>query len=67
MRENDVQYIIFDHYVVNKPEFQRLNDIQRLLNEEKENKQLFRIRQYLNYKGQNQGYVLKPVYAQTNN
>lgn len=66
LKEHNVDYIIFDNYVVGKPEFQGYNDAQRLLYEEKENPQYFRIRKYLIYKGKNVGYVLKPVYDKTN-
>lgn len=61
-----VDYIIFDHYVVQKPEFLGVNDVQKILWEERENKTCFRIRQNLFYKGKNVGYVLKPVHAETN-
>ncbi|MCP5105122.1 MAG: glycosyltransferase family 39 protein [bacterium] len=69
LKTNKVDYIVFDHYVVPKLEFLGINDVQRMLNEEKENPRYFRIRQPLFYKGKNVGYVLKPVYtahAQTN-
>ncbi len=66
LKKNNVDYIVFDHYVVSKPEFLGINDVQRMLNEEKENQQYFRIRQPLLYKGKNVGYVLKPVHDQTN-
>jgi hypothetical protein len=62
-----VDYIIFDHYVVPKPEFTGINDVQRMLNEEKDNTEYFRIRQALVYKGSNVGCVLKPVYPVDNN
>jgi hypothetical protein len=66
LEKQDVDYIIFDNYVVWKPEFTGINDVQKMLYEEKNNKQLFRIKWNLFYKGQNVGYVLKPVHAQTN-
>lgn len=66
IKKFNVDYIIFDHYVVQKPEFERLNDIQRMLNEQINNRGLFRIRQNLTYKGKLVGYVLKPVNAKTN-
>lgn len=66
LKTHNVDYIVFDHYVVSKPEFMGINDVQRMLNEEKENQRYFRIRQPLLYKGKNVGYVLRPVHAQTN-
>lgn len=66
LKTQNVDYIVFDHYVVSKPEFLGINDVQRMLNEEKENQKYFRIRQPLLYKGKNVGYVLKPVHDQTN-
>jgi hypothetical protein len=66
LKENNVDYIIFDNYVVQKPEFLGINDVQRLLYEEKENTKLFRIKRNLFYKGRNVGYVLKPIHDQTN-
>ncbi len=59
--ERNIDYVVFDYYVVNSPEFQRINDMQRILNEEHGNPKLFRIRHNLTYKGKNVGYVLKPV------
>lgn len=67
LQNNKVDYIIFDHYVVPKPEFMGINDVQRMLNEEKENTEYFRIRQVLFYKGSNVGCVLKPVYPVNSN
>jgi MFS family permease len=67
MKEKQVDYIIFDNYVVQKPEFLGINDVQKLLYEEKENRQLFRLKKNLFYKGKNVGYVLKPIYDKTNN
>lgn len=61
-----VDYIIFDNYVVQKPEFLGVNDVQKILWEERENETYFRIRQNLFYKGENVGYVLKPVHVDTN-
>ncbi len=66
LENQDVDYIIFDNYVVWKPEFTGVNDVQKMLYEEKNNKQFFRIKWNLFYKGQNVGYVLKPTHAQTN-
>ncbi|MCP4157964.1 MAG: hypothetical protein GY757_60205, partial [bacterium] len=66
---NKVDYIIFDNYVVRKPEFLGINDVQKMLYQEKENRTYFRVKKYLIYKGKNVGYVLKPVsdlHAQTN-
>ena len=61
LQDKKVDYIIFDNYVVQKPEFLGINDVQRLLYEERENKRYFHIKKNLFYKGQNVGYVLKPV------
>lgn len=61
----NVNYIIFDNYVVQKPEFRRINEIKRILFEERNNQQYFRLR-LLYYKGQNVGYVLKVVYSNAN-
>jgi hypothetical protein len=66
LEKQEVDYIIFDNYVVWKPEFTGINDIQKMLYEEKNNKQLFRLKRNLFFKGQNVGYVLKPAHAQTN-
>lgn len=66
LKNNNVDYIVFDHYVVPQPEFLGINDVQRMLNEQKENGKYFRIRQPLLYKGKNVGYVLKPTHDQTN-
>jgi len=66
MKEKQVDYIIFDNYVVQKPEFLGTNDVQKLLYEERENKRLFRLKKNLFYKGQNVGYILKPIYDKTN-
>ncbi len=63
LKKYKVDYIIFDYYVVQKPEFLGINDVRQMLIDEKENPQLFRVRQYLAYKGNNVGCVLKPVYA----
>jgi hypothetical protein len=60
LQENRVDYIIFDNYVVQKPEFAGINDVQRLLFEERENRAYFKLK-YLFYKGQNVAYVLRPV------
>ncbi|MCP5054852.1 MAG: hypothetical protein GY940_47240, partial [bacterium] len=66
IRERKVDYIIFDNYVVPKPEFTGVNQAKRMLYEERENKNYFRLKQNLFYKGENVGYVLKPVNAETN-
>jgi hypothetical protein len=66
LEKQEVDYIIFDNYVVRKPEFTGVNDVQKMLYEEKNNKRLFRIKKNLFFKGQNVGYVLRPAYAQTN-
>jgi len=66
LKTHNVDFIVFDHYVVSKPEFLGINDVQRMLNEEKENQRYFRIRQPLLYKGKNVGYVLRPVHDQAN-
>jgi hypothetical protein len=47
---------------VEKPEFLGINDVRQMLLTEKENIRYFHIRQYLTYKGNNVGCVLKPVY-----
>ncbi|HLP46763.1 MAG TPA: hypothetical protein VK469_12475, partial [Candidatus Kapabacteria bacterium] len=62
LKNDHVDYIIFDYYVVQKPEFLGINDVRQMLLDEKENTRYFRIRQYLAYKGNNVGCVLKPVY-----
>ncbi|MCP4218291.1 MAG: hypothetical protein GY765_26885 [bacterium] len=69
LKEHQVDYIIFDNYVVHQPEFLGINDVQKLLYEEQKNKRLFRFKKDLFYKGQSVGYVLKPIHinAQTNN
>lgn len=66
LKENNVDFIIFDDYVVPKPEFMAVNDVHRMLFDEKENPKYFRIRKYLPYKGKNVGYVLKPIDVKTN-
>jgi len=66
IRERQVDYIIFDNYVVPEPEFVNINQAKRMLYEEKENKTYFRVKKYLFYKGKNVGYILKPADAQTN-
>ena len=66
LKKNNVDYIIFDDYVVPKPEFLAINDVHRMLFDEKKNPKYFRIKKYLPYKGKNVGYVLKPVNVQTN-
>jgi len=66
LKTMNVDYIIFDNYVVRKPEFTGTNDVQRMLYEQRENPQYFRIKRPLFYKGENVGYVLKPIHAQTN-
>ena len=60
LKEKKVDYIIFDSYVVNKPEFNYLNEAKLFLFEERENTTLFKLKN-LFYKGQNVGYVLRPV------
>ncbi|UCH94980.1 MAG: hypothetical protein JSV88_32655, partial [Candidatus Aminicenantes bacterium] len=60
LAENRVDYIIFDSYVVQKPEFLGVNDVKRLLFEERENTRYFKLKN-LFYKRQNVGYVLRPV------
>jgi hypothetical protein len=66
LKDINVDYIIFDNYVVRKPEFTGVNDVQRMLYEERENPQYFRMKKLLFYKGKNVGYVLKPIHVQTN-
>lgn len=55
-----VDYIIFDNYVVQKPEFIYINEIKQFLFEERENPGCFKLKN-LFYKNQNVGYVLRPV------
>lgn len=66
LKENHIDYVIFDHYVVQKPEFVLVNDMQRMLNEQKDNRRMFRMRKDLHYRGKNVGSVLKPAHAETN-
>jgi hypothetical protein len=66
LQEKKVDYILFDHYVVQQPEFLGKNDVHRMLFEEKENPNYFRIKKHLIYKGKPVGYVLKPIYDKTN-
>lgn len=63
LTEKRVDYIIFDNYVVRKPEFNYLNEGKLFLFEERENINLFKLKN-LFYKGQNVGYVLRPVLDQ---
>ena len=60
LHENRVDYIIFDNYVVQKPEFVGINDVQRLLFQERANRAYFKLKP-LFYKGQNVAYVLRPM------
>lgn len=66
LKKHKVDYILFDDYVVQQPEFLGINDVHRMLYEEKENPNYFRIKKYLVYKGKSVGYVLKPNYDQKN-
>jgi hypothetical protein len=66
LKKNNVDYIIFDDYVVPKPEFLAVNDVHQMLFDEKENPKYFRIKKYLPFKGKNVGYVLKPINVKTN-
>jgi hypothetical protein len=66
LEKQGVDYIIFDNYVVRKPEFTGINDVQRMLFEERNNRKLFHIKTNLFYKGENVGYVLKSAHDQTN-
>lgn len=63
--ERKVDYIIADSYVVPKDEFFDLNQAKRMLFEERENKKYFRVKKYLFYKGENVGYILRPVDVKT--
>jgi len=63
LKNNRVDYIIFDYYIVQKPEFLGINDVRQMLMDEKENPRFFRVRQYLTYKGNIVGCVLKPLYT----
>jgi hypothetical protein len=60
LKEKGVDYIISDNYVVQKPEFIYINESKRFLFEERENTKYFKLKN-LFYKGQNVGYVLRPV------
>ena len=60
LKEEGVDYIIFDNYVVKKPEFIYLNEGKLFLFQERENTRYFKLKN-LFYKGQNVGYVLRPV------
>ena len=62
VKARGVDYIIFDNYVVQQPEFLGVNDVKRLLFEERNNTNCFKLRR-LYYKSQNVGYVLRPVIA----
>lgn len=66
LKNQDVDYIIFDNYVVRKPEFTGVNDVQKMLFKERNNRKFFHIKTNLFYKGENVGYVLRPAHAQTN-
>jgi hypothetical protein len=61
LKEKRVDYIIFDSYVVKKPEFIYLNETKLFLFEERENIKLFKLKN-LFYKGQNVGYILRPIF-----
>ena len=63
LKKKGVDYIISDNYVVQKPEFLYINESRLFLYEERENTQLFKLKN-LFYKGQNVGYVLRPVLDQ---
>lgn len=65
IKERNVDYIIADSYVVPKPEFNDLNQAKRMLFEERENINYFRVKKYLFYKGENVGYILRPVSPKT--
>lgn len=60
LKAKGVDYIIFDNYVVQKPEFIYINETKLFLFEERENTKLFKLKN-LFYKGQNVGYILRPV------
>ena len=60
LKKKGVDYIIFDSYVVQKPEFIYINESKLFLFEERENTRYFKLKN-LFYKGQNVGYVLRPV------
>ncbi len=60
LRENRVDYIVFDNYVVRKPEFVAVNDVKNLLYDERKNSTCFKLRN-LFYKRKNVGYILKTV------
>lgn len=63
LKKKGVDYIIFDNYVVQKPEFIYLNETKLFLFEERKNTKYFKLKN-LFYKGQNVGYVLRPVLDQ---
>jgi hypothetical protein len=63
LKEKGVDYIIFDNYVVQQPEFLYINESKRFLFEERENKNYFKLKN-LFYKGRNVGYVLRPILDQ---
>lgn len=60
LKQKGVDYIIVDNYVVQKPEFIYINESRLFLFEERENTTLFKLKN-LFYKGENVGYVLRPV------
>ncbi len=60
LKEKGVDYIIFDNYVVQKPEFLYINESKQFLFEVRKNTRYFKLKN-LFYKGQNVGYVLRPV------
>ncbi|MGE5342398.1 MAG: ArnT family glycosyltransferase [Candidatus Omnitrophota bacterium] len=61
LKNRGVDYIVFDHYVVQRPEFLGVNDVHAMLWDEKDNPRYFWARKDLFYKGENVGCVLRPV------
>ena len=60
LKQRGVDYIISDNYVVQKPEFYYLNESKQFLFDAKKDTKYFKLKN-LFYKGQNVGYVLRPV------
>lgn len=60
-KRHNVHYVIFDNYVVQQPEFRRINEIKRILYDQRNNRKHYRLKN-LFYKGKNVAYALKVVY-----
>jgi len=65
VRSRGADYIIFDHYVVQEPEFRGINDVHHLLYPEQDNPRYFLWKKELFYKGVNVAYVLSPANVET--